>query len=374
MGTNERKDVVILGAGPAGVRVAVALNKKFKADVRIVLVDKRDFFCYTLANPRCIVDPAFAKETLVPNENVATFAQRIRISSVKAIDSDSITLVQYDGEEITLKPGVLVISTGSSSSSAYIKDEGLGLQERLAQLQGSSDVFKAAKSALIIGGGLTGVEVAGEIAHVNPKCALTVVHSSDYLCNSKQANTQIMKQFNKTNTRVILNDRVDADNVIKSGAPEKEYTTKGGEVIRAEVVLKCVGVRPNTDFVPSASLNEKGLIQVNDMLQVPTLSSTNMEVYALGDCCSATHFRALELDDMAKTVSKNLISHITEKEPKSKFKGKFIPMMVFSVGPKAGGAAGVPCILPKGVVGRYKAKEFFRTQAFQAVGYKAPKK
>jgi NADH dehydrogenase FAD-containing subunit len=167
------KTVVILGASFGGLKVAHNLLKNTLPAVKglkVILVSPTTHAYFNLAAPRAIVPgqipddkllapikPAFSKYPSSSFEFVIGKATSVDPASKKVeIETESgLRTVTYDA---------LVVTTGSSTGSMPWKAAG-SYKEFLELLHGTQEKVKKAKSIVVGGAGVTGVETAGELGY-----------------------------------------------------------------------------------------------------------------------------------------------------------------------------------------------------------------
>ncbi|KAL0303658.1 UNVERIFIED_CONTAM: Ferroptosis suppressor protein 1 [Sesamum radiatum] len=113
---------------------------------------RKEYFELPWAGLRSKVEPSFAKRIVINHLEYLSKARVIASPATNITENEVLTaqgrLIAYD---------YLVVATGHTSTGGYTKDE------RLNYYQTEHEKIKAAKSILIVGGGPTGVELAGEI-------------------------------------------------------------------------------------------------------------------------------------------------------------------------------------------------------------------
>ncbi|CAN1247602.1 Apoptosis-inducing factor homolog A [Linum perenne] len=141
--------VVVVGGGIAGS--VLAKSAQFTADV--TLIDPKDYLEITWANLRGMVEPSFAERAVIKHRNYFTNG---RIITSNAINITEKEVLIEGGESVAYD--YLVVATGHKDPLPKTR------KERLSQYHAENEKIKSAKSILIVGGGPTGVELAGEIA------------------------------------------------------------------------------------------------------------------------------------------------------------------------------------------------------------------
>jgi nitrite reductase (NADH) large subunit len=136
---------------------------------------------------------------------------------------------------------------------------------------------KNAKKAIVIGGGLLGLELANQINNSN--LDTTVVEFFPQLL-PKQLDTEcsemLKDEIESRGIKVVLNATTEEilGNGIVSG-----IKLKGGEKIDADIVLIQAGIRPRIQLAKNAQLATNRGIIVNEFLE-----TSEKDVYAVGDC------------------------------------------------------------------------------------------
>src|SRR3989344_6478742 len=146
------KNVVVLGGGFSGSYVA----KKLEHNFYVTLIDTKDYFEFTPGILRTIVSPSHIKKI-----------QSVHTHYLKKAKVIKDNVINVNDKEITLKDkkitfDYLVICTGSRYEFPF-KSSNIVSTRRAHDLRGCFDDLKKADNILIVGGGIVGVEMAGEI-------------------------------------------------------------------------------------------------------------------------------------------------------------------------------------------------------------------
>ena len=221
---------------------------------------------------------------------------------VKSLDSNK--------KEITLASGAVlsydkcVYALGAECFVPAIK--GVEKKEvvairRMEDVEKVRKLAKTAKNAVIIGGGVLGLEAAWEIRKAN--CHVTVVEMMPSLMN---------KQLDDEASNMILKAAQSQGIVMKLGASvetiEGENSVTGvrlsdGEIIAADVVIISSGVRANVAVAKQAGIAVNKAIVVNEKME-----TSAKDVYACGDCAEYNNINyALwsEAAEMGKVAGAN---------------------------------------------------------------------
>lgn len=260
-----RKRVVVVGGGAGGSMLA----KTLQDDADVVLIDAKEYFEVTWASLRAMVQPSFAKRTLINHREYLPNARIITSAATNITGSEVITAqgdrVEYD---------YLVIATGCVNSGGYTK------YEKMRYYQEEHKKIESSHSILVIGGGPTGVELAAEIAFDFPDKRVILVHQGPRLLEflGEKAGKLALDWLTLKGVEVILNQSVD----LKSHS-NGVYKTSNGEKITADCHFLCVGTHLSSSWLRETILKDKldarGRLMVDSKLRVEGHSN----IFAIGD-------------------------------------------------------------------------------------------
>ena len=157
------------------------------------------------------------------------------------------------------------------------------------------DSIRDAKSCVIVGAGLIGVEMAE--AFRRRGMDVTIIERSDRILQSLLNDVMagiVKKELEDNGVKVILGEGL--EEVVTSSSPsskssdmrylEAVRTTKNKE-IPADVVLLGTGVRPNSQIAKDAGIE----LGVYDAIKVDEHMRTNVpDIFAAGDCATARNY------------------------------------------------------------------------------------
>ncbi|MBR7889536.1 FAD-dependent oxidoreductase [Marinomonas sp. A79] len=294
---NKNSKLVIIGGGFAGARVAQDLaNAGF---TNVTLIDKKDYFEVTYATLRTLAEPELGQRSRMPYSQFikGTFLQ----GSVVALKENHAVLDDGSLFEFDLA----VIASGSSYPSFPIakSQQALSIAGREEEISEANQTLKVAKNVLIVGGGIVGVELAGEIADHFPEKTVSLAHNGNRLVPELKAKASqtAEKQLKKLGVTVHNNKRVtESDSLYQ----------------QADLVYQCVGALPNTKMLEShysQTLDSKGRIKVNTQFRVEGTE----HLFALGDCANVPEGKLGYLaDQQASALAKNIIALAANKSMK----------------------------------------------------------
>lgn len=332
---NEQRRVVVVGGGLGGLKLVSSLRD---TDFQVVLVDKNNYNQF----PPLIYQVASAG--LEPS-NISFPFRRLfqgwknfffRMAEVQHIDTEekaiktSIGTIHYD--DLVLAAGATTNFFGNKNieaSALPMKSVSESMRLRNTILQNleraETEDNEARKQALmniaIVGGGPSGVEIAGVLAEMKqtilprdyPDLDKSCMHI--YLINatprllgamSERSSREAEKALKELGVEVMTNCMV-TDYV------DKELVLKDGQRISAETVIWVSGIKANNiDGIPTESIGHAGRILVDRFNRVKGLK----DVYAIGDQCIVEGDEAYPYGhpqlaqvaiQQARTLAKNLI-------------------------------------------------------------------
>ncbi|PQV51376.1 pyridine nucleotide-disulfide oxidoreductase [Jejuia pallidilutea] len=276
--------IVIIGNGISGVTAARHIRKLSDKKITIVSAETEYFFSRTALMYVYMGHMKF--EHTQPYENWFWKKNKIHLKKgfVKQIETKSKTLHFAEGD--TLEYDKLIIATGSKPNKFGWPGEnlkgvmGMYHKQDLENLETYAPNNKVCKRAVVVGGGLIGIELA-EMLHSRHIPVTFLVRESSFWngvlpeAESAIINREIMANGIdlrlSTNLKEIISDE---NEQVKSVIIEET-----GEEIPCNVVGLTAGVSPNIDFIKDSEIKTGRGVKVNRYLE------TNIpDVYAIGDC------------------------------------------------------------------------------------------
>ncbi|MEZ4798015.1 MAG: FAD/NAD(P)-binding oxidoreductase [Flavobacteriaceae bacterium] len=276
--------IVIIGNGISGVTAARHIRKLSDKKITIVSAESDYFFSRTALMYVYMGHLKF--EHTQPYENWFWKKNRIDLKRgyVEKIDTEKNTLHFAEGD--TLQFDKLIIATGSKSNKfgwpgQDLKGvQGLYSKQDLENLEVYAPNNKVCKRAVIVGGGLIGIELA-EMLHSRHIPVTFLVREISFW------NSVLPAQESAMINREILSNGIDlrlSSNLkeIKSdenGKVKSIVIEETGEEILCDFVGLTAGVSPNIDFLKDSEIKTGRGVKVNRFLE------TNIKnIYAIGDC------------------------------------------------------------------------------------------
>jgi NAD(P)H-nitrite reductase large subunit len=272
--------IVIIGNGISGVTVARNIRKLSNKKITIISSESEYFFSRTALMYVFMGHMKF--EHTQPYENDFWEKNTIDLifNHVINVDADEKKLVFKDDSSLSFDK--LVIASGSKSNKFGWPGQDLkgvlGLYHK-QDLDNLEALASLCKHAVIVGGGLIGIELAEMFRSRNIPVTFLVREKSFWdnvlpLGESQMINRHILEHHIdlrlETGLLKILSD--------ENGNVRAVVTDKN-ETIECQIVGLTAGVSPNIDFLKNSSIEVGRGIKVNRFLE------TNIkDIFAIGDC------------------------------------------------------------------------------------------
>jgi NAD(P)H-nitrite reductase large subunit len=276
--------IVIIGNGISGVTAARHIRKASDKKITIVSAESNYFFSRTALMYVYMGHMKF--EHTKPYEDWFWKKNRIDLKSgfVENIDTNNKSLVFADGSN--LQYDKLVIATGSKINKfgwpgQDLKGvQGLYSKQDLENLEVFAPDNKTCKRAVIVGGGLIGIELA-EMLHSRHIPVTFLVRESSFwngvlpkeeseMINKEIRNNGIDLRLSSSLKEIISDENGQVKSIIIEGTNEE---------IICNLVGLTAGVSPNIDVAKNSDIETGRGIKVNRFLE------TNIpNIYAIGDC------------------------------------------------------------------------------------------
>ncbi|MUP44731.1 NAD(P)/FAD-dependent oxidoreductase [Gramella sp. BOM4] len=272
--------IVIIGNGIAGITAARHIRKRSDKKITVISGESRYFFSRTAL--MYVYMGHMKWEHLKPYEDWFWEKNGIELKQawVKSIDFEKKRL--HFSESDTMEYDKLVLATGSVYNKFGWEGQELdGVQGLVSKqdLELLEENTKYTRKAVIVGGGLIGVEFAEMLRTRNIEVTFLVREKAFWHNVLPLPEAQMISEHIRSHG-VDLRHNTELDKIIPAeNGRVKAVLTKDGEKIDCDLVGLCTGVRPNIDFLKDSKLEtEKGIL-VNRYLETSV-----PDVYAIGDC------------------------------------------------------------------------------------------
>lgn len=272
--------IVIIGNGIAGITAARHIRKNSNNEIVVISAETEYFFSRTALMYVFMGHMRF--EDIKPYEDWFWEKNKIDLifNRVEKLVPESKNLICADG--LTVNYDKLILAVGAKSNKFGWPGQDLKGVQGLYSYQDLTNLeerAKTAKHAVIVGGGLIGVELAEMLMSRGIKVTF-LVREDRFWGNvlPKEEGALISRHIQKHHVDLRFNEEL--NEIIDDGNGQvKAILTKKGELIECQIVGLTAGVSPNVDFLKNSPLEINRGIKVNAFLE------TNLPgVYAIGDC------------------------------------------------------------------------------------------
>lgn len=311
-----KQKLVLIGNGMAGVRTLEELLKLAPDQYDISVFGDEPYGNYNrimlspvLANEKTIQEIMLNDETWYSDNGITLHHGKgkrvIEINRAKRIvQTQDGTLTRYDR---------LIMATGSKPFILPVvgadKTGVIGFRD-IHDVDTMLQAAQTKKNAVIIGGGLLGLEAANGL--MKQGMHVTVVHLSNTLMNQQldDAAAQLLQASLEERGMQFLMEHSTAE--ILGDEQVEGVLFSDNKRIPADLVVMAVGIRPNMELAQHSNLYcERGIV-VDDTLQ----SITDPCIYAVGECAqhrNTTYGLVAPLFEQAKVAANHLAQIGTSK-------------------------------------------------------------
>ena len=359
-----KKKIVILGGGFAGVECARQLEKEFgnNPEIELVMVSEDNFLLFTPMLPQVASGMIETRHIVLP---IRTICKKTKFyeSRIKNIDPYGKIVTLWgtgDKRSISLHYDFLVVALGSETNffgmadvekNAYTMktlNDAVMLRNRVIDMLEQAEnetnpiLRKSFLNFVVVGGGFAGIETAGELMDLllDARKYYPTIHKDDIKVIVLEALGMILPGFNtklanfakdkmiergidiRLKTAVTSFDGNEVTTKSLDENPKDSVDTSEIDSTITKTLIWTAGVTPVNTIKRSMFKTEKGKVLVNDYLEVTDFPG----VFAIGDC--ALHIdpetqrplppTAQIAEAQAKIAAKNLIS-LMKNSTKEKF-------------------------------------------------------
>ena len=287
--------IVILGNGVSGITTARFIRKKSDCNITVVSDESDQFFSRTALmyvfmghmrlrdiqpyeswfwkknNIRLVRDRA---------EGFDFFSKKILLASGQALDYDKLVIATGSAYRL---PEVQGLELDGVQGMYHLSD--LENMERHAAYLNTLSPHDPMRRAVVVGGGLIGVEMA-EMWHARGMPVTFLVREKSYWNSVLPPGESAMVSRHLQKHHIDLRLETTLDTIVPDVQNQRcaAVKTNTGEVIPCGFTGLSIGVAPNVDFLRGGALELAQGVLVDEYLQ------TNLpDVYAIGDCAELRH-------------------------------------------------------------------------------------
>ncbi len=288
--------VVIIG-GVAGGATAAARIRRLDEQAEITVFERSGYISYANCGLPYYIGGIIEDESDLTLQTPESFWRRFRVRmrvrhEVIAINADrkTVTVKNFEtGEVFEEGYDKLLLSPGAKA----IKPSFEGIDsERIFTLRTVEDTLKIKryidekkpKSAVVVGGGFIGIEIAENLSGLG--IGVTLVEAAEQLMAPFDSDMAafIHAEVRRNNVDLRLNTMVEGFADTDGGI---DVRLKNAPTLHAELVVMAIGIAPETTLARDAGLELgiKGSIVVNDRMETSV-----PDIYAVGDAVQVKSF------------------------------------------------------------------------------------
>jgi nitrite reductase (NADH) large subunit len=194
-----------------------------------------------------------------------------------------------NGEKVSAEYDRLIMATGSNPFILPIPGKDLAgvlAYRDIADTQAMIDAATTYKHAVVIGGGLLGLEAANGL--MKRGMTVSVVHVAPWLMERQLddvAGKMLQASLEERGMKFLIGAQTQelvGDQDGGKGGRVKAIRFKDGTELPADLLVMAVGIRPNTALAESMRLHVNKGIVVSDTMQ----TITDARIYAVGECAA----------------------------------------------------------------------------------------
>ena len=274
--------IVIIGGVAGGMSAATRL-RRLNEKAEIIVLEKSGYVSYANCGLPYYVGGVIENENSLLLQTPESLHQRFNLdvrikSEALSIDKENRTVKVknlVNNEEYELNYDKLILSPGASPVVPPIKGvvhsftlRNVEDVERIVE-----QVAKKPQSAVVIGGGFIGVEVAENLIHKSIKTTLI------------EAMPQVLAPLDPEMASLVANEMIrnKIDLILEDSVVEitpQKVVLKSGREIEAQMVVLAIGVKPDISLANNAGLT---IGSRNGILVDEFHLTSNSEIYAIGD-------------------------------------------------------------------------------------------
>lgn len=289
------KKIVVVG-GVAGGATAAARLRRLDETSHIVLFERGEYISFANCGLPYYIGETIKERKRLLVQTVEGMSQKFNIdirnlTEIVQIHRDRKTVEAKNlqtGETYEESYDILVLSPGASPIVPPIP--GIGDTQHLFTLRNIPDTDRIKQfvdeqkpqSAVVVGGGFIGVEMAENLAHRGIHVTLVEMANQIMAPLDYEMAAVLHSHIKEKGVHLILEDGV---REFKNDG--RSVALNSGIEIETDMIILAIGVRPENKLAKEAdlALGERGGISVNEYLQ-----TSDENIYALGDAIEVMDF------------------------------------------------------------------------------------
>ncbi len=293
----KKLDVIIIGAGPAGIITGVTAKKQHP-EKSMLMFKEEEKGLVPCGIPYIFHKLGGVEKNVMGPKPFVDLGGEVITEKVVDIDFKRKSVKTLSGNEFSY--GKLIFATGSKVIvpdfiPGYDLKNVFYIEKSFKYIEQLYEDLKTKKNIVVIGGGFIGAEVAEQLA-LNPGKNITLIESEKY-CFSRAFSKELSQIATEAlaGTSVNIKTSVRVDKVNGNNGVVSSVLLDNGEEIQCDTVIMAIGYKPNTNLAKKAGLelNKMGAIVVDNYER-----TKEKEVCAVGDCSQTIGFLTGQMDNV----------------------------------------------------------------------------
>ena len=280
--SQEKMKLVLVGNGLAGMRCLEDLLDMAPDRYEVTVIGEEPWGNYN----RIMLSPVLSGDKSIEDIMLHPHAW-YSDKGIHFIAGDAAVKIDRPRKQVHTEKGIvvdydrLILATGSKPFIPPIKGsdlKGVLSFRDIYDVNTMLEYCKNKKNAVVIGGGLLGLEAAYGLKQRGMN--VTVLHLMDRIMDRQldaRAST-LLKQSIEAKGIPVLTE-ANTEELIGQDGHVSQLRLKDGTVLEADFVVFAVGIRPNMALAQSAGLRCNRGVMVND-----TMQTFDPSIYAVGEC------------------------------------------------------------------------------------------
>ncbi|MFH1854554.1 MAG: FAD-dependent oxidoreductase [Candidatus Omnitrophota bacterium] len=253
-------DLIIIGAGPAGITAAVYAARK-KINFLIVTKDiggqtawSGDIENYT--GYQFVTGPELVSKF---EEHIRGYGISIKENEIvkEVIKQDDIIYIRTDKAEYRAK--TVIVASGKRSKELGVPGEKEYKNKGLTYCATCDGPLFSGKDVAVIGGGNSALDAALQLMNIARRVYIINIApqlTGDSVMKEKMENKENVTIFNNSQATAVVGEKLVTGIKVKRGTKEETLSVQG--------IFVEIGLIPNSDFVKGLEKNQRGEIKVDN--------------------------------------------------------------------------------------------------------------
>ena len=309
----DKQKLVVIGNGMAPGRMLEALIEKDASAYEITIFNAEPRVNYNRLMLSPVLSGEKKYEDIITHDDDWYGENNIQLhksSRVSNIDRSAKVVTSFNGIECSYDK--LVIATGSNPFIIPLPGhelEGVLTYRDLDDVEKMIDVSKAKGMAVVIGGGLLGLEAAAGLKMQGMD--VTVLHLMPTLMERQldpAAGFLLERAFEYLGVKVIT--KANTHEILGKDGKVDAVVLDDGTKLHCEMVVMAVGIRPSAELAKTSGIETNRGILVSDDMR-----TSDPDVFALGECVEhrdQCYGLVAPLYEMAEVIADNLLEGTSE--------------------------------------------------------------